>query len=147
MLLTPWLRNLRSRLQRPARRELRRGRQPFAAVNIAAQIQQLEDRVLLSSVTNTADSGAGSLRQAILDANAIAGPQTITFAIAGGGHQVITPLSALPTITNTVTIDGTSQPGYAGTPLIELSGTNAGAGANGLSVGAGPNTTIRGLDM
>ncbi|HEY2251016.1 MAG TPA: right-handed parallel beta-helix repeat-containing protein, partial [Planctomycetaceae bacterium] len=147
MLLTPWLRNLRSRLQRPARRELRRGRQPFAAVNIAAQIQQLEDRVLLSSVTNTADSGAGSLRQAILDANAIAGPQTITFAIAGGGHQVITPLSALPTITNTVTIDGTSQPGYAGTPLIELSGTNAGAGANGLSVGAGPNTTIRGLDI
>ena len=99
----------------------------------------LESRRLLSVgstvVTNTNDSGAGSLRQAILDANATPGPQTITFAIGGGGHQVITPLSALPAITNSVSIDATTQPGYAGTPLIELSGTSAGASADGILIG------------
>ena len=42
-------------------------------------------------------------------------------------------------------IDGTSQPGYAGTPLIELSGGQAGT-ANGLTV-TGPDVTIRGLDI
>ena len=43
------------------------------------------------SVTNTNDSGAGSLRQAILDANTNAGADTITFAI-GTGPQTISPL-------------------------------------------------------
>ncbi len=49
-------------------------------------------------VTNTHDNGAGSLRQAILDTNAHAGPDSITFAIAGAGVRTITP-TALPTIT------------------------------------------------
>ena len=71
------------------------------------------------SVTNTNDSGAGSLRQAILDANTNAGADTITFAI-GTGPQTISPLSPLPTITDPVTIDGTTQPGFSGSPIIEL---------------------------
>ena len=63
-------------------------------------------------VTNTADSGAGSLRQAILDSNAlVSGPRTIAFNIPGGGVQTIRPLSALPAITASVTIDGYTQPG------------------------------------
>lgn len=53
-------------------------------------------------------------------------------------------LSALPTITNPVDINGTSQPGFAGTPLIVLDGTNAGSTANGLTITAG-NSTVRGL--
>ena len=57
------------------------------------------------TVTNTDDSGAGSLRQAILDANANAGADTITFNISGTGAHTITPASALPTITGTVIID------------------------------------------
>ena len=70
-------------------------------------------------VTSTADSGPGSLRQAILDSNtATGGTNTIDFAIPGRGVQTIAPLSPLPAITNPVLIDGTSQPGYAGTPLI-----------------------------
>src|SRR4051794_547699 len=70
------------------------------------------------TVTNTNDSGAGSLRAAITGANN-AGSGTVTFSI-GSGVQTITPLSALPDVLANVTIDGTTQPGYAGTPLIEL---------------------------
>ncbi|MEM9594374.1 MAG: hypothetical protein AAGD06_08925, partial [Acidobacteriota bacterium] len=62
-------------------------------------------------VTNTDDSGAGSLRQAILDANAQSGTTRITFDIAGSGPHVISPLTALPAVTGPTTIDGASQPG------------------------------------
>src|SRR5262245_40396879 len=57
-------------------------------------------------VNNTNDSGAGSLRQAILDANANAGPDTINFNIPGAGVHTITPVGSLPPLTDPVTIDG-----------------------------------------
>jgi ELWxxDGT repeat protein len=95
------------------------------------------------TVTTTADSGGGSLRQAILDANSLVGTDRVIFAI-GTGVQTISPLSALPTITDPLIIDGTTQPGYAGTPLIELDGVSAGASVTGLNITAG-NSTIRGL--
>ena len=79
-------------------------------------------------VTNTNDSGAGSLRQAILDANANVGAETITFAIPGSGRHTITVATALPAITENTTIDGTSQSGFIGTPLIELTGGSSFAG-------------------
>src|SRR5207248_8763451 len=53
---------------------------------------------LAFTVTNTNDSGTGSLRQAILDANS-GGGGTIAFNIPGTGVHTISPLSALPTIT------------------------------------------------
>jgi len=96
------------------------------------------------TVTSTADSGAGSLRQAILDANANAGADVIVFAIPGTGVQTISPASAMPEITDPVTIDGTTQSGYAGAPLIELDGAGAGQGVAGLDISAG-GTTLRGL--
>jgi hypothetical protein len=80
-------------------------------------------------VTNTDDSGAGSLRQAIDDANGNPGADTITFAIgAVGSQQTISPTSFLPFITDTVTIDGWSQggAGYSGPPLIAIDGALAG---------------------
>ncbi|HJR05877.1 MAG TPA: FG-GAP-like repeat-containing protein, partial [Pyrinomonadaceae bacterium] len=93
-------------------------------------------------VGNTNDSGAGSLRQAILDANAQPGVQVIEFNI-GSGAQTINLLSGLPGITDPTVIDGTTQPGFAGTPIIELNG--AGAGATGcLSLLSG-GSTIKGL--
>jgi len=76
------------------------------------------------TVINTNDSGAGSLRQAITDAvGAGAGPHTIAFDIPGAGVQTISILSALPNIgipSGTFTIDGTTQPGYAGSPLVDV---------------------------
>ena len=65
-------------------------------------------------VTNTSASGPGSLQQAILDANATNGLDTIIFQIPGTGVHTITPTSALPAITDPVVIDGTTQPGYVG---------------------------------
>ena len=59
--------------------------------------------------------------------------------------QTISPLSALPAITNPVLIDGFSQPGYARTPLIEIDGSQAGIG-DGLTI-TGPDVTVRGLDI
>jgi hypothetical protein len=95
-------------------------------------------------VTTTADAGAGTLRQAILDANADAAPDVIAFAI-DSGLQTISPASALPEVTQPVTIDGTTQPGYAGTPLIELDGTNVPPGLSGIALVSHTGSTVRGL--
>ncbi len=94
------------------------------------------------TVVNTNDSGAGSLRQAILNANTNSGPDTIEFQIPGGGVHTIAPTSALPTITDPVTIDGRTQPGWISTPLIELSGASAGGGVDGLHVISGSSQLI-----
>jgi hypothetical protein len=91
---------------------------------------------------STADSGPGTLRQAILDANAAPGRDTIAFAIADGA-RTIRPTSALPAILDPVTIDGTTQPEFAGRPIIELDGSVAGT-ASGLVLDA-PGNTVRGL--
>jgi hypothetical protein len=105
------------------------------------------------TVTNTNNSGAGSLRQAVLDANANAGADTIAFNIPGAGVHTITPTSQLPDITDAVTIDGYTQPGASPNTqmtsddamlLIELNGAASGANTTGLSALA-DNVTIKGL--
>jgi len=86
-----------------------------------------------------------TLRAAIGQANATAGADTITFSIgASGGAQTISPGSALPTITEAVTIDATTQPGFVRTPLITLSGVSAGFAPDGLTLAAGAST-VKGL--
>jgi VCBS repeat-containing protein len=97
------------------------------------------------TVTNTNDSGAGSLRQALLDANSTVGADTISFAIPGAGVKTILPTSALPAVTERVTIDGWSQGGvgYLGSPLVEIDGANL-LNVNGLEIGAS-DCVIRGL--
>lgn len=105
------------------------------------------------TVTNTNDSGPGSLRQAILNANASSGTDLIAFNIAGAGVRTIAPLSPLPLITDPVIIDGYTQPGATQNTLvsgdnavllIELSGINAESGQSGIGIQAG-NSTVRGL--
>ena len=110
--------------------------------------EPLEPRTLLATfvVTTTADEGAGSLRQAILDANASAGLDAVHFAIPGEAVMVhtIRPRSPLPSVTDPLTLDATTQPGYAATPLIELDGSAAGADVDGLTVLARPSA-VRGF--
>ncbi|MEW6211875.1 MAG: right-handed parallel beta-helix repeat-containing protein, partial [Acidobacteriota bacterium] len=72
-------------------------------------------RAATFTVTNTDDNGPGSLRQAILDANAMAGADTISFSVTG----TIMLMSALPIITDDLSIDG---PGAAS---LTVSGNNA----------------------
>ncbi len=98
------------------------------------------------TVKNTNDSGADSLRQAITNANAGGpGPHTITFDIPGSGVQTISLASSLPTVsipTGGLTIDGTTQPGYAGSPLIAIGCTSGGIVVFSFGDSAG---TVKGL--
>ncbi len=78
------------------------------------------------TVTNTNDSGPGSLRQALADADGFPGG-TVAFSI-GTGVKTIRPLSGGLGVAGTVIVDGTTQPGYAGTPLIQIDGSLLPAG-------------------
>ncbi len=91
------------------------------------------------TVTNVSDSGPGSLRQAILFANSTPATDTIAFNLPGSGVHTIAPLTALPTITSPVTIDG-------GPERIEISGASAPVGTDGLRITAG-GSTIRSLTI
>ncbi len=94
-------------------------------------------------VTNTNDSGAGSLRQAISDANLNFGADTISFNI-GTGSVSIALSTALPTITGQVTIDGWTQGGWSSTPLIIIDGN--GLTGDGLTFSfTADNSIVRGL--
>ena len=101
------------------------------------------------TVLNTTDSGAGSLRQAIIDSNAsTTATNTIDFAIgATGTSQAISPLTPLPSVTQSVVIDGWSQggAGYTGVPLVTIDGAT-GTIATGLNMTtSAPGSTVRGL--
>ncbi len=108
-------------------------------------LEALERRELPATYTvvNTNDAGGGSLRQAILDANTNSGLDFVFFSI-GSGVQTITPLSPLPTVTDPIHMTGSTQPGYTGTPIIELNGTSAGTGTSGLDITAG-SSYVQGL--
>ncbi|OFW24140.1 MAG: hypothetical protein A3G21_20500 [Acidobacteria bacterium RIFCSPLOWO2_12_FULL_66_21] len=95
-------------------------------------------------VVNTNDSGAGSLRQALLNANSWPGPDTVTFAIPGAAPYVIAPTSPLPVISSASVIDATGQPGYDGRPVVEIDGAAIGATGDGLNIGAS-DVAVRGL--
>src|SRR6185503_658973 len=89
---------------------------------------------------STAPAGAGSFAEAINNANTNPGLDNIDFNV-GVGPITINLNGALPSITDPVVIDATSQPGFAGNPIVELNPTNPG---NGLSITAG-GTTVRGF--
>jgi hypothetical protein len=95
-------------------------------------------------VTTALDSGAGSLRQAILDANTVDGPAvTIDFDIPGAGVRTIAPVTPLPPISGSVIVDGTTEPGFAGAPLVALDGPST-ASSGPLAI-AGGTVTVRGI--
>ena len=73
--------------------------------------EPLERRFLFATfvVTSAADGGPGSLREAILAANASEGPDAIHFNLPA--PAAISPVQPLPAVTGPTTIDGTTQPG------------------------------------
>jgi len=103
------------------------------------------DKKTSDGVCSTAQ-GVCTLRAAIQQANVSVGADIINFSLPGSAPYIIQPGSALPIITGVVTINGTTQPGYAGTPIIQLNGASAGAGVNGLQISAG-SSTVRGLNV
>ena len=119
-------------------------------------IESLESRSLLSTFTvvNTLDTPPnssyippGSLRDAVTRVNADTQPgvDTINFAIGSGAKTIKLGYYSLPAIKHSVVIDGTSQPGFVGTPIIELDGTTAFYGGGyGLDL-IGGNSTVKGL--
>jgi parallel beta-helix repeat protein len=114
-----------------------------------AQFECLEGRTLLSgifTVTDPGDAPTGqTLRAAILAVDVAGGPTTIDFSLPNTNTPNTIQLTGpLPTITSPVTIDGTSQPGWSGTPVVTIDGTNAEAGAIGLTLDA-PGVVVKGL--
>jgi len=103
-------------------------------MKISPRVESLESRLALAAsvftVTSLGDSGAGTLRQAILDANAAAGEDRIEFAVAGA---IRVGRSSLPAITDGVVIDGTTAPGFAGSPVVRIDYQNTA----GLTLAAG----------
>jgi CSLREA domain-containing protein len=107
----------------------------------------------VNSLLDTPDANTGdnvcatagavcTLRAALQQANATPGTDTITFSTSG----TIAPASPLPNITQALTIDGTTAPGWPGTPIVVVNGAGAGAGVNGLTLAVGSSgSTVRGL--
>ena len=105
------------------------------------------------TVINTNDSGAGSLRQAILDSNAAPGADVIEFNIPGSGPHTITPSSALPAFDFTTVVDGFTQTGASPNTLadgndasIEIILDGSVAGGTGLNIG-NSSSSVRGLSF
>ena len=102
-----------------------------------------ESVAVIYPVTSVADTSAtGTLRWAINQANAGDADQ-ITFNLPV--PYKIAPTGELPSITDaSTTIDGSSQPGFSGTPIVHLCGTGTPAGSDGLMVW-GQGNVVRGL--
>ena len=123
------------------------------ALLIAAVCPAASLAATVFTVVNTADSGPGSLRQAVLDANANPGLDTIAFNIPGTGVHVITVNTALDQLTSPVLIDGYTQPGSS--PNTLTVGDNAvlkiqvdfQAGPGFFLLAGSDGSTIRGLSM
>lgn len=132
---------------------------PIAVLPMRLNVDALNDLVILTEgetapsivltesptagvVTTTADSGPGSLREATTFAG------LVTFDIPGAGPHIINLASPLPLPpTGFVTprvIDGTTQPGFSGSPLVVVNGAALPSGANALTL-ISDTEVVRGL--
>ena len=108
-----------------------------ALVSVAATLFAVGAHAATFQVTNTDDTGSGSLRDAIEQSNTTLGVDKIVFDISGAGPYVIQPKTQLPTVVEAVDIDGASQDG------IVLEG---GRGFVGIKILSG-GSTIAGLEI
>jgi hypothetical protein len=120
-----------------------------AKLGRAVELETLEERRLLTTITVTSNSDAlihmgTTLRDAIVMANLLPGADTVQFSIAG--TPTIHPITALPDVTGATIIDGTTQPGTHSV-FIEGTGTIPAPLTlpdDGLRL-TGSNITLRGL--
>ncbi|MFO0877911.1 MAG: right-handed parallel beta-helix repeat-containing protein [Gemmataceae bacterium] len=106
-------------------------------------LERLEERSVpaIFAVSNLNDSGAGSLRQALLDANLAPGLDTIQFSVAG---SIQLTSASLPAIVDPVNLQGNTAPGFTTAPVVELDLD----GFQGLRFAAGSSgSTLRGLGV
>ena len=91
------------RQQKPSIRHRRRPHGAPAGAPHARRLtlEALEDRRMLAtfSVSNRDDSGPGSLRQAVIDANNHAGPDTVDATLLGGTIRLSSEIEILETLT------------------------------------------------
>jgi hypothetical protein len=118
-------------------------------IRLRTSLEPLEARIAPATflVTTTADSGAGSFRQAILDANANPGPDALFFEFPSGS-ALFRPVSSLPTITDTLDIQGDRNPNPSAAPRFILSGLDTGL-SNGLTIEgpAAAGSVVQGLTI
>lgn len=124
-----------------------RSRRFALATALCAALAATPASALNYVVVNVNNAGAGSLRQAITNANANPGPDTISFNIGGAGPYVIPLAAALPVVTSPVTIDGLTQPGAAcpaggWAPVLQVVINGGGIAADGLSFAAGGSGSV-----
>lgn len=115
----------------------------------SAAIESDWEGELATYVVTSTTSGAsvGSLRWAVNQANANPNQDLINFNIAGPGIHRIS-LNSTITITESVVLDGTTQPGYVvGAPLIELDGGNVSSSDPDVINIIGDNVTVRGFSI
>ena len=96
------------------------------------------------TVTSLGDSGPGTLRQALTDANNTPGTDDIAFALPGPAPFTINLLTGLPPLTEAVNLDATTQTGFINKPVVVLNGIAIGTQVNGLTLNSAGNT-LRGL--
>ena len=144
MSFTSWLRTLRLALA-PSRMERKYRRQPsLRATTYRPRLEVLDDRCLPSTFTvlNLLDSGAGSLRAAVVAANANPGPDAIDFATTGtialtsGELDITDSLTINGPGVNALTISGNHVSrvfGLAGNPTVSIAGLTV---ANGWTSGS-----------
>lgn len=123
----------------------------FALHRASAAPLSAPNTITVTTNQDATPAPAGSLRAAIATANSNPDLTVINFAIGTGGSKTISLVKELPEITTPVTIDGTTQTGYSGTPLIRLDGADAVTGSgiiSGLTFHVGSDgSTLRGLDI
>ena len=146
--------------------------QSVAPVTLSsANIASVDFGFNFDTVVNINDTGQGSLRQAITNANTLTGDASLaqsgrtgaienlvfmlpngtaaaglrsTLTAFSGGVATIAPVTALPTLSTSMVIDAQTQPGWAANPVVQLNGNGMGIGVNCLSLSAG-GSTLRGL--
>ncbi|UCF76052.1 MAG: DUF4347 domain-containing protein, partial [Betaproteobacteria bacterium] len=113
-------------------------------VDTASDILDGDTSSIGALLQNRGADGFISLREAIIATNNTAGADTITFNIAGAGAQTINLSSALPSISDQVTIDATTQGDFISTPIVVLDGNDL--VGNGLTLSAtADGSEIRGF--